>query len=422
MNKIIHVSKFKNHLLAKKGKVSLANIADYFITFILCFFLFIAIGQPIAYGASESTLNNISATSERLYEIVDETRLGKLNKSTNKLTDEETLANEYIITLIKTSYYLNNEQYPYFKDDGTYFNKNVDINETFLNIGIQNEHGNYSFPNNNLEYYFLTFKKEHESLNFYIYDDVDYLNNEEQYLFENILDYQNEAFKDYFIFIDNSYSKYIQLDIKIAKYLVQYLSFNDESESIYKYYLYLKNSYINALNKLINEMNLKYTPYVETNKLFDSYYLNFTLTYLGSLLICYFISLLILELVVPLISKNNSTLSYIIFKIALATKDEDEPKIYQRIIRSFIRFLMYVSSTVLVLFFIGNYQMISFPLIGEFSFLTICFMSLIIALCSLLFVFISKKNQGFSETLSLLIVKDTTMLENISGETIINGK
>ena len=82
---------------------------------------------------------------------------------------------------------------------------------------------------------------------------------------------------------------------------------------------------------------------------------------------------------------------------------------------------MYLSLNVLVLFFISNYQMLSFPLFGGFSFLTIAFMSLIIAMCSIIFVFLNKRNQGLSETLSFLIVKDITMLENINGENS-NGK
>lgn len=410
-NKIIHVSKYKNYFLAKKGKVGLANIADYFITFILTFLIFIIAGQPISYAVSTNTLNEINNVSNELYKIVDNTRLGKLDHSTNKLVSEEVLANEYLDSLIKTSYYLNNEQYYVFKDDGTYVRVDVDFNDTLLYKGIKNEFDNFNYPNDNLSYYFYTFKKEHESLNFYTYDDVDYQNDKETYLYKEILDYKNDVFIDKFLLVDNNYPLYQQLDIKVAKYLVQYLHFNDNSEQIYRMYVELKNSYINGLNKLIVEMQTKYDKYIECNNTFNHYYLSFILVYLGSLVASYLLALIILEVVVPLISKNNSTISYIIFKIAYATKDEDEPKIYQYLIKSVVRFIMYFSSTVLCLFFVSNFQMLSFPLVGSFTYLTFAFMSLIIALGSILFIIINKSNQGLAETLSSLIVKDTTMLE-----------
>lgn len=409
--KIVHVSKYKNYFLAKNGKIGLANLADYFITFIITFLIFIILGQPLSYLIASPSLNQIDNISNELYTIVDETRLSRKDVKTNKLVSEEELANEYLYSLIKTSYYLNDEQYYLFKDDGTYTLVDVDFNDTLLYKGVVNENGNYNYPNDNISYYFYTFKNEHESLDFYIYDGVDQTNNKEEYLYKEILDYKNQVFNDKFLLVDNSYPLYQQLDIKIAKYLVQYLHFNDNNDQIYRMYVELKNSYINGLNKLIEEMHTKYDKYVECNNRFNSYYLNFTLIYLGALVISYILALVILEIIVPLVSKNNTSISFIIFKIAYATKDEDEPRIYQYIIKSVTRFIMYFSSTVLCLFFVSNFQMLSFPLVGSFSYLTFAFISLIIALCSILFIIISKNNQGLAETLSFMIVKDTTLLE-----------
>ena len=77
MNKLLTVSKYKNNLIAKKSRVFLSSLLDYFILVVLTFIVFTVAGTPImtSLPVFNNAISEINEKTSDLYSIVSETRL-----------------------------------------------------------------------------------------------------------------------------------------------------------------------------------------------------------------------------------------------------------------------------------------------------------------------------------------------------------
>ena len=98
MKKELYVSAYKNNVLAKRGKILLAVICDYFLVFILGFILFIGFVTPInaSLPVYKSNLNNINLSKEKLNEIVGSTHIQEYDEESKSLIDIKVTGHKYL--------------------------------------------------------------------------------------------------------------------------------------------------------------------------------------------------------------------------------------------------------------------------------------------------------------------------------------
>ncbi len=398
MDKQILYSPYKNNTLAKKGKIFLSSLCDYGITFVLSMLVFALAGLPI-FGALPSTKeekNRITEETTILRQVVSETRLQPYDSESKKLTPLNDLAKEYIITLTQTAYYLNNVPYPLTHASA----KDVSIEDTFLE-----KSGTYL--HDRISYYYYSFKPAHASLSSYVYNDVDYQANKEDFLYSTAFTYAKADYRDYFTKVTEELSVYQQLDFKKAKNIAEYLVYGDAGGSIY--YLSLQKAFLSAENVFIKEVENHYEPYLSHQKAFSIAYNSYSLGYLLSVFFSYVFAFALCELF-PLISKRKVTLGYHLHKLAYSTEEETSPKFYSYFVKSSLRLLMYSSIPALVLFFFSQWGLL-FVSFGYFRFLYLLLASLLMAIISVFTLIFGKNRQGLPELAARLLVKDTEELE-----------
>ena len=396
------LSKYKNYVTASRKSVFLANFADYLLSFILTFILFSIAGSPI-FGALPSTQHNLSEASlhvKRYYKIVDDTRLQRYDEANNSLSSVDDDAKRYIVSLTKTSFYLNDEPYPYEDGSGGYIDKAVPFEETLL----FDDAGDY--PNENLAYYFFTFKSNHPSIDFYSYDGVDYVSNKEEYLYQKAFGYSVDLFESK----REDVTIYRQLKKEKADLLMHYLVYGDGSDAPYQTYRSLAASYIKACNLFVDEVQTHYDAFIQENADFDRVIAEYDLGLMIDLSICYFASILILEGVLPLFLKEGRTIGARALKCSYATKADLTPHPIRFFIKSSARLVLYYSSIFFILIILGSTSM-AFISYGWFSFSILFVATGLLAIGSLVLEMIFSSRQGIPELLSGLVLKDTTQME-----------
>lgn len=417
MNELL-VSKYKNNVLAKRSKVFLSNLLDYFLIVIVSFMLFIIVTNPVisVLPSFKENINNLNDTTLKLYQIVSETRLQTFDEEHNSFISIDNDARKYVTTLLKTSLYVREMDLPSTNQE----EEQIEIKDTFLNTD------NNNYPNDNLSYYFYTFKSNNESLNNYIYSDIDYSNNKEDYLYLEALDFDNELFNDYFISkeefnnlnIDNDFksslTRFNILSEDYQSYLISYLIYNEDNESLVSIYNNLATSYKNAIQIFINEVETKFTPYLETNDSFNYYYNYYVLTYIIALLITYLITFIVFIIIIPLGIKDNRTIGLKVLKLGICRSDELEPNLFNIVIKDILLFILYFNSILFTLFFVNLLPISVFPLFNShFSLIQVVIFSLLLLILSYIYLIFSKNHQVLSLLSSNLVIKNSEEFENI---------
>ena len=417
MNELL-VSKYKNNVLAKRSKVFLSSLLDYFLIVIVSFMLFIIVTNPVisVLPSFKENINNLNDTTLKLYQIVSETRLQTFDEEHNSFISIDNDARKYVTTLLKTSLYVRGIDLPSTNQE----EEQIDIKDTFLNTD------NNNYPNDNLSYYFYTFKSNNESLNNYIYSDIDYSNNKEDYLYLEALDFDNELFNDYFISkeefnnlnIDNDFKSSLNrfniLSEDYQSYLISYLIYNEDNESLVSIYNNLATSYKNAIQIFINEVETNFTPYLETNDSFNYYYNYYVLTYIIALLITYLITFIVFIIIIPLGIKDNRTIGLKVLKLGICRSDELEPNLFNIVIKDILLFILYFNSILFTLFFVNLLPISVFPLFNShFSLIQVVIFSLLLLILSYIYLIFSKNHQVLSLLSSNLVIKNSEEFENI---------
>lgn len=417
MNELL-VSKYKNNVLAKRSKVFLSSLLDYFLIVIVSFMLFIIVTNPVisVLPSFKENINNLNDTTLKLYQIVSETRLQTFDEEHNSFISIDNDARKYVTTLLKTSLYVRGMDLPSTNQE----EEQIDIKDTFLNTD------NNNYPNDNLSYYFYTFKSNNESLNNYIYSDIDYSNNKEDYLYLEALDFDNELFNDYFISkeefnnlnIDNDFKSSLNrfniLSEDYQSYLISYLVYNEDNESLVSIYNNLATSYKNAIQIFINEVETNFTPYLETNDSFNYYYNYYVLTYIIALLITYLITFIVFIIIIPLGIKDNRTIGLKVLKLGICRSDELEPNLFNIVIKDILLFILYFNSILFTLFFVNLLPISVFPLFNShFSLIQVVIFSLLLLILSYIYLIFSKNHQVLSLLSSNLVIKNSEEFENI---------
>lgn len=407
------LSPYFPYVVAKKSKAFLLNFAEFSLTFVLTFILFMAAGYPIFFSTSYAVNanNGISSKQSSLNEIVLSTRLAtKTNQEVTTLDDPEIMVKSYVESLAKTSFYINNKQYKQNSKDGLGNIVNVDIKkeETLINI-----------DNDPLYYYFYVFKPSKESLDSYVYEDIDYSSNKDSYLYEKAYGYTIDRFKE----VDSSISIYRQISLDEASILNDYFLYGHAADKVtYDYY---GNAFLRARSVFVSEVESKYTPYIEIQNSFMEDYHVIVSGLVAALCLCYFVSFLILQVIVPLISKNKRGISAYMLKAGYCKDDGSEMDLTSILLRALYDLFSYFAPSFLILYFIGYGEFAFMELFGFVSLFYICLMSFIFTLSSLVFMMVSKSNRGLGEKLASIEIKDLNMMEPsdpLSDKEIEDGK
>lgn len=398
-NKQKILSPYFPYVNAKKGKSFLVSFAEFSLTFILTFILFVAIGYPSFFSTSYAldANNEIASKQKQLNEIVLSTGLGTLGKD-GSISDGKDMAKSYIESLVKTNCFLLNNKYRVNSNDGTGQVKEINVNKEDTLLSLSKE-------KDPLGYYFLSFKMNEESLNSYVYDEIDASSFKEEYLYKNIYGYDISKFE----LIDSSYSIYLQIKQSEAITLNDYLLYQKEDDkSSYEYY---ENAFLKARQFLIEEVENKYPPYKEINSSFMENYKVLVKGTIIAISICYFLSFSILEIIIPSLTKTKRNISSIMMRSGYCQEDGGTISFKNYLLRGLYDIFGYFAPTFLILYFMGLSSFAFFDLGFGITFFYICIMSLVFDLCSFFFIMFAPSSRGLGEKLARIEVKDLNMME-----------
>ncbi len=415
MSKNRLVSEYKNNLIAKKSKIIYATLMDYFIVLIITFLVHVCLFSPIniCLPSTKENISKMYESRDNLNQIVATTKIQEYDKESKSLVNISTSCKKYITSLVKTSYFIYDLEYPVFNEDPI----KIDISATLFNK-----------DNDNLTYFFIDFKSNNQDLNDYKVDGVDYSSSKEDYLYFKMLNYSSDMISSYFI-EEDSYSnlnqdEYLKLNSsyqKLSRYqilnkktcvnLMNYIERDDDNiTSIYEEFA---TCYYQACSNGVSQIEASYSPYIkEYNSNFIKYYEG----YLSSLLVCnilsYTLGFVIFEVVIYLLNKKKETIGNIVIKLAVISKDELELSSFQKFGLIISRFIMYFSSNLLCLIFANQLAAATY-LFNGVSFLQFVVFSAGLDIISLIFLWINKSNLLISNLITKTVFKSKEEFEPI---------
>ncbi len=398
------LSEYKDNVIASKGKIVLMNIADYLVTMIATFLVYITFISVI-FSSLSSTKENKQAIIDSqmsLRQIVGETHLQGLKSGGYELYSVDEMSDSFLFTYAKTSYFLNDKEFPYKTDNG-YAKKYVSKEETFL----QKE-----YAKDPIGYYFYLYKPSQESLNSYVYNGIDYSSDKDEFFFLKASLFEKAAFDNYFEKKSDDISIYRQLTLDKATLLSDYLVYGETGEDAKKVYQALSSSFKNAQNIFIKEVESFLPSYISEYSLFLAKYQELNLGYIVSYFIAYCISFTICEFVFPLFLKKRRTIGVFFFKLGYQNADDTEVGASNILRKAILRFFLQLSC----LFFvaaISSSQGIFFIKFGSFfTFFYVLMFSCALDIVSVCMTFFSRTHQGIAELSSSILVKDPSSFES----------
>ena len=412
-NKEKRLSPYFPYVRAKKSKAFLLGFAEFSLTFILTFILFIAAGYPLSFSTNYVKDANVALADKqaKLNEIVLSTKLAsKSSEESSTLDDPSIMVRSYIEALTKTSLYVNSLPFRENSNDGkgNVIEKEIDKESTLFNL-----------DNDPVGYYFYVFKPSHSPIDNYIYDDADYSSKKDEFLYKKAYVYEEE---NRFVQIDDSISKYSQISKVEAKILNDYLIYgHEEDKPTYNYY---GNAFLRARSVFIEEIETRYTPYMQITASFMEDYHVYVSSLTVAICLSYLLSFIILQVVVPLVSKNKRGVSAYMLKMGYCKDDGGEVGIKEILLRASYNLFSYLSPCFLALYFIGYGELAFMELFGFVSLFYICLMSFIFTIASFIYMMVSSSNRGLGEKLASIEIKDLNMMEPnlpLSDKEIENG-
>ena len=405
-----NVSKFKNNLVAKKGRVAISVALEYglvFVTSLLLFYLsLLGTSHLPVYTKAVNKFDNVSLDAKH---YVTGTKLRKYSDSGIE-TPIETDAKTYVATMVKTSAYIYGIDYPVKQEDNTYVTQPVKVENTFLS-----ERENYTYDN--ISYFWFKYYPEHDEFN----------NKQSDITQSKIyLEKMGYGSKEGFVnnFVTNETEEYLPYKDILPIYLllnrsntvsmISKVGYNDTNASAEVNTLYnnLITAYQNGVQSGIDEVETNSTIYLGYMKDLDNAYNTIRLLIFLAYLVAYVVGYVILLFIGRGMAERFITVSQKCLNLALARKNEMEPGAVNLIVYHIINGFIYFSNIVIGLFFTGYFGALGLPLFGPFNLLSIVIVSLIFLATSFVTLLVTKNNQTLGLLVSNLVVKDTREFES----------
>ena len=394
------VSKYKNNSIASAKKHVFSRLFDYFLTFILSYFIFILSYSLVcripAIEANFKDLQNISLESA---EYVDYTHLQRLNDDKTALSNINEDGVNYITNLVKTSVYYHDLEYAYHNEDGTYTSKKVTIEETFFYNSDQ-------YTLDNIAYFYKKIKTsepglEYESgvyINKYLYVDVMELNST---YFINADEANYQPYKD-------TLSTYVILNeestITILPRVAKGETINSNATNMYNHLL---GGYLKAINNGVEDVEKNSLKYKDISERFSKSYQRVIGTIAGIYFAAYFVSYIVLIFLGRLISKEWITIGQKVMRLVMNDKNEMEISLWRMVVYHFTSLILFITSAPIAFTLFGMLGILSFEVIPHITLLAILLFVLTFNLVSLfLSIFNKKYHHDISTFVSGIYVKD----------------
>ena len=287
------VSRYKNNSVASKKKHIFSRLLDYFSLFVatyLLFTVFYAIGSHLP--VVDNLARGLQDQNAEIAEFINSTHLQRLKEDRSGLLSVDDGATKYVERIAKTSAYVHNLAFPKKNESGTFDEIVVPVEETFA--------GDPNYELDALSFYYKTFKKSEESLNSYIYDNIDYQDDIDTYLYLKIMKIDQSLFVNEddadLLARGNGISRYVVLNEESTNKLLQYFKEDRADVSLYnKVYL----NYIDAVKYGIKDVETNSLNYENLIQNYNNTYQSLTLAILLIYLASYLVAYLLLTIVRP---------------------------------------------------------------------------------------------------------------------------
>lgn len=398
-----HIGDLRKYKTVKKGKRILASLLDYFTIVIFTFIFYTIGGMQIANAIPYTQEKSDLAYAERdlLGKLVNETALQEYDTEKKMLISTSVSFERYAVDLIKTSFFLNGMNYYEFDEENHRVEVSLEERDTFL------ENGNPSL--NRMTYYFTDYKKEKNIGNYelngkdyqnallYVNEGLLKLNSDNNDLVSSSFDPENNAF---------------YLSEENATLLHAYVIQKDSNERPTQMYLRIRQLYLQTVSFGIDDVTRNDPEYILHDRMMREATDAFGTAYVIALICSFAIAFLVVNLFFPLCFKRNRTISFRFMALEITSYTMEWPKFYQHLLRGLVSFLLSFSSCFFTPLLYGKLNLLSIGFIGPISLIQICLFSFLLAVLSMVFLFISKNDQDLIDFASLTIVIDKKTLED----------
>lgn len=419
MEKAKILSKYLNNPIAEKKKIFLSNLFDYFITLVATFFTFylgliFTSNLPIL----NETVKKYQDTTKEVFSYINTTHLLRYNVDSGEQSSTDADANKYLKTLVKTSAYIYDLNYPLLQEDSTYdVNYKVKEEETFIK-----DHDEYKLDN--ISYFFIKFSSSNPELQQYEFDNVDYKDDLTTFIYLKVMGYEKvNGYEDIFVKEDNAefspfkavLPRFLVLDKELTSSLINRLVYNDSTDAkAGEVANMIKNGYVNAIQKGINVIETYSTEYkgimTELNKIYEKYG-QITLVIF---LVSYVVGYLIVFGLGRAMGGEFITVAQKTRGLGLSTKDDLNPGFWNIFVYQLVNFFMHLSSCVILFMFTGYMGILNVTIVGPINFFVIELVLAIFVMTSIVMTFFTKDGQSAALFLSKMVLKDTKTYEEIS--------
>ncbi len=406
MSNITDVSRYKNNLLASRKKHLYSRLLDYFGLFVVTYIVF-----TIFYSISNNfpVMKNLGTRltnqNQAIAEYIDSTHLQRLTEDKKELLSIDDGAVNYAKLVAKNSAYVHDMDFPYRQEDGTYIDKKVTIEETFV-------YDRANYPLDDLSYYFKNFKALEPSLNSYVYEGVDYKDDIDTYMYIKAMKLNSSYYVDSddedLLLRGEGISNYTVLTVEETEKIIAYYRGDSGGKQTY---VNLYTYFINGAKFGIKEVENKSLPYISLTKTYTNIYQELV----GALFIVYLVSYtfayVLLTVIMRLISKEWITMGQKVLGLSLSDINEFEPSVWQIIGYHILNYVFFFSSCAICFYFTGMIGVFSLSIIGKFTLLSLVLAILTLNIISLFFPFFNKNHHDLSTLITRLVVKDTREFE-----------
>lgn len=398
------VSKYVNNAIASKKKHVYTRLLDYFLTFVVCYLVF-TITLPIAtnFTVVKDVTSEVAGISLETIEYIDSTHLQRLNKDKSELEEINTTGLKYIENLAKTSAYIHQMSYPVKQDDGTYIDREITKEETFLY-----EKDNYSLDN--LSYYYKKFKLEESSLASYIYDGVDYKDDIDTYQYVKIMEvdaskYVNATDEDYIARGENI-SRFVVLNTDTTDLIIKKLAKGESTTALDDLLNYLLGTYIKATNYGISDVENNCQPYINIINRFNASYQKLALAIFLIYLVSYAIGYLLLIFIPRLIFKEYKSVGQKVMGVAMSDVHEMNISWWQYLLYYLTNCILFFTSSLIAFLFTGVFGVTSLLVTPHITLLAVLIFFLTFNIISLFMPLLNKRRFDIPRFLSRIVIKD----------------
>ena len=400
------VSKHKNNIVASGKRHVYSRLLDYFSLFVVAYLLFTvfyAIGARLP--VIEKISNRIINQNATIAEYIDSTHLQRLNDDHTELLSIDDGASKYVVGVCKTSAYIHELNYPVKQEDGTYVDSPVSVENTFIN-----NRENYELDA--MSFYYKNFKQNEESLNSYIYNDVDYKDDIDTLMYLKIMKLDESKYvasdDEALIARGNGISRYVVLSLEETTSLLNYFREDNSGKETYNRVF---STFIKGAQYGIKDVEKHSAPYKALINEYQDIYQNLTFAIFLIYLISYTVGYLLLMGIMRLIAKEWITLGPKILSMSMSDTHEMEPSWWRILLYNLIDYVLFFSSSAIAFYFMGMIGVFSLSIIGKFTILALLIAILTLNIISLFMPLFNKNHFDLNTLMTRLLVKDTREFE-----------